>query len=169
MAKLNKSNQKCELRARDLATLGPCWGVGCLWKWSVLLTNELKNTFWSNLKTTLKFIGIVVFGLSTMIMLSAYQEENYDDLYFPIYFLAFLPVILVGVFTYTKLKSSDVNKYLCSILFAMAITASTFVLYIIGHYIDATELDLRFIKVMSLIAFVTMSLIYLQLPWKNDA
>jgi len=140
----------------------------CLREWGVLLTNELKSTFWSNLKTTLKFVGIVFFGLSTMIMLDAYQEENYDDLYFPIYFLAFFPVILVGVLTYTKLKNSNINKYLCCILFSVAITVSTFALYLVGHYFDSTELDLRFIKVMSLISFVTMSLIYLQLPWKND-
>ncbi|PCK29598.1 hypothetical protein CEX98_21970 [Pseudoalteromonas piscicida] len=143
-------------------------GVMCLWKWSILLTDELKSTFWSNLKTTLKFIGIVVLGLSIAIMLDAYRDENYDELYFPLYFLAFFPVILVGVLTYTKLKNSDINKYLCSILFGVVITASTFTLYLVGHYLDSTELDLRFIKVMSLIAFVTMSLIYLQLPWKDD-
>ena len=132
------------------------------------MTEELKLTFWSNLKTTLKFIGIVVFGLSIMIMSDAYREDNYDDLYFPLYFLAFFPVILIGVLTYTKLKNSGANKYLCSVLFGLAITSSTFALYLIGHYLDSTDLELRFIKVMSLIAFVTMSLIYLQLPWKND-
>lgn len=140
----------------------------CLYKWSISLTNDLKSTFWLNLKATLKFIGLVVFGLSTMIMLDAYKEENYDDLYFPIYFIALFPVILIGVLTYTKLKNSNINKYLCSILFGVAITASTFALYIIGYYLDSTELDWRFIKVIALIAFVTMLLIYLQLPWKND-
>lgn len=132
------------------------------------MTNDLKSTFWLNIKATLKFIGLVVFGLSTMIMLDAYKEENYDDLYFPIYFIALFPVILIGVLTYTKLKNSNINKYLCSILFGVAITASTFALYIIGYYLDSTELDWRFIKVIALIAFVTMLLIYLQLPWKND-
>lgn len=140
----------------------------CLYKWSISLTNDLKSTFWLNLKATLKFIGLVVFGLSTMIMLDAYKEENYDDLYFPIYFIALFPVILIGVLTYTKLKNSNINKYLCSILFGVAITASTFALYIVGYYLDSTELDWRFIKVIALIAFVTMLLIYLQLPWKND-
>jgi hypothetical protein len=140
----------------------------CLWKWSVFLAEELNNKFWLNLKTTLKFIGIVVFALSLAIMSDAYSEGNYDDLYFPLYFLAFLPVILVGVLIYTKLKNSHINKYLCCIIFGVAITASTFTFYILGHYLDSTELDFRFIKVMSSVAFVTMSLIYLQLPWKND-
>ena len=126
------------------------------------------QVFWSNLKATLKFVGIVFFALSIAIMSDAYSSEKYEDLYFPLYFLSFLPVILIGVLTYTKLKITHINKYLCCMIFGAVITVSIFALYIIGHFLDSTELEFRFIRVMSIIAFVTTSLIYLQLPYKKD-
>ena len=132
------------------------------------LAIKLNNAFWSNLKVTFKFIGIVYFGLSLAIMSDAYRNENYEDLYFPLYSLAFLPIIFLGVFAYSKLKNSHINKYLCCMVFGSVISISTFIFYIVVHFIEASELDFRFISRMSVMAFVVMSLLYLQLPWKSD-
>jgi hypothetical protein len=133
------------------------------------LTNELKNKFWSNLKVTLKFVAIVIFGLSVKIIFDAFQEENNENLFFPLYFLAFIPVIILGVFTYTKLKLCSLNKYICSVIFGAVISISTIIMYVVGSTLDATDINMRLAQYFFVITFVTTTLIYLQLPWENDA
>jgi hypothetical protein len=132
------------------------------------LAEKFKKIFWSNLITTFKFVGIVVLAFSVKIIIDAVQEDNSEDLFFPIYLLAFIPVVLIGVYTYTKLKLSTVNKFVCSLIFGAVISASFIATYFLGSALDDTDINIRFIKVYGIIIFITTSLIYLQLPWKKD-
>lgn len=132
------------------------------------MAEKFKRIFWSNLITTFKFVGLVVFVVSVKIIIDAVQEDNSEDLFFPIYFLAFIPVVLIGVFTYTKLKLSTFHKLVCCMIFGLVISITTAILYVLGSTLDNSEINLRFIKVYGVIIFTTTSLIYLQLPWKKD-
>jgi len=132
------------------------------------LTEKFKREFWSSLINTFKFVGIVVVAISVKIIIDAIQEDNSEDLFFPFYFLAFIPVVFIGVYTYTKLKLSTVNKFVCSLIFGSVISASFIATYFLGSDLDGTDINNRFIKVYGVIIFITTSLIYLQLPWKKD-
>ena len=88
------------------------------------MTTEFKTKFWSNLKITLKFVGIVVFGLLVKITIDELQEGGIEDPTAPLVLLTFVPTLLIGVFAYTKLKLSSINKYLCSLIFSFAISFS---------------------------------------------
>ena len=81
------------------------------------MASEFKNKFWSNLKVTLKFIGIVLLALIVKIVIDEFEEGAVKDLTAPFILLAFIPTILLGVFTYTKLKLSSLNKFICSLIF----------------------------------------------------
>lgn len=132
------------------------------------MAEKFKKIFWSNLITTFKFVGLVVLAVSVKIIIDAVQEDNSEDLFFPIYLLAFIPVVLIGVYTYTKLKLSTVNKFVCSLIFGSVISISFITTYFLGSALDDTDINIRFIKVYGVIIFITTSLIYLQLPWKKD-
>jgi len=132
------------------------------------LAERFKKIFWSNLITTFKFVGLVVLAVSVKIIIDAVQEDNSEDLFFPIYLLAFIPVVLIGVYAYTKLKLSTVNKFVCSLIFGSVISISFITTYFLGSALDDTDINIRFIKVYGVIIFITTSLIYLQLPWKKD-
>jgi small basic protein len=133
------------------------------------LTSEFKNKFWSNLKITLKFIGIVLLGLIVKIVIDEFEEDTVKDLTAPFILLAFIPTILLGVFTYTKLKISSLNKFVCSLIFAFVISLSILVMYFIGVSLGSTDINLRLAKFFTLIVFVSTAGIYLQLPWEKDA
>jgi hypothetical protein len=79
------------------------------------------------------------------------------------------PVIVFAVTVYTILKKSSLNKFLCSILFSISVTASSITFHMITEYIDATEIDIGFILRISGILFVGLTGIYFQLPWKQDS
>lgn len=132
------------------------------------MTENFKRELWSNLIKTFKFVGIVVVAVSVKIIFDAIQEDNSEDLFFPIYFLSFIPVVFIGVFTYTKLKLGAVNKFVCSLIFGSVISATFIATYFLGSTLDDTDINIRFIKVYGVIIFITTSLIYLQLPWKKD-
>ncbi len=132
------------------------------------MTPRFKKELWYNLINTFKFVGIVVVAVSVKIIFDAIQEDNSEDLFFPIYFLAFIPVVFIGVFTYTKLKLSTLHKLVCCMIFGLVISITTAMLYVFGSTLDNSEINLRFIKVYGVIIFITTSLIYLQLPWKKD-
>lgn len=133
------------------------------------MTSEFKNKFWLNLKITLKFIGIVLLGLIVKIVIDEFEEGTVEDLTAPFILLAFIPTILLGVFTYTKLKLSSLNKFACSLIFAFVISLSILVMYFIGVSLDSTDINLRLAKFFTLIVFVSTAGVYLQLPWKKDA
>ncbi|USD30063.1 hypothetical protein J8Z24_08335 [Pseudoalteromonas sp. SCSIO 43201] len=133
------------------------------------MIDEFKNKFWSNLKITSKFICIVIVGISIKIIFDAVHDESKEDLFFPLYFLVFLPVMILGVFTYTKLKICSLNRYICSVIFGSVISVSTIILYIVANILDATDINIRLAQFFVAIIFVTASLIYLQLPWESEA
>lgn len=93
------------------------------------MTSEFKAKFWSNLKVTLKFVGIVLFGLILKITVDELQEGGIEDPTAPLILLMFIPTLLIGVFAYTKLKLSSINKYFCSFIFAFVVSISILVLY----------------------------------------
>ncbi|WP_217877288.1 hypothetical protein [Pseudoalteromonas shioyasakiensis] len=133
------------------------------------MTSEFKSKFWSNLKITLKFVGIVLVGLIIKITIDEQQEGEIEDPTAPLVLLAFVPTLLIGVFTYTKLKLSSINKFISSLIFAFAISFSILALYFIAVCIGSTEINIRLAKFFTAIIFVCTALLYLQLPWQKDA
>ncbi len=133
------------------------------------MTSEFKSKFWSNLKITLKFVGIVLVGLIVKITIDELQEGEIEDPTAPLVLLAFVPTLLISVFTYTKLKLSSINKFISSLIFASAISLSILVLYFIAVSIGYTEINIRLAKFLTAIIFVSTALLYLQLPWQKDA
>jgi len=133
------------------------------------LTSEFKAKFWKNLKITLKFVGIVLFGLIIKITIDELQEDGIKDPTAPLILLTFIPTLLIGVFAYTKLKLSSFNKYICSLIFASAISLSILVLYFIAVWFNATEINFKFAKFFTALIFVSTTLLYIQLPWEKDA
>jgi hypothetical protein len=133
------------------------------------LASEFKNKFWSNLKVTLKFIGIVLLALIVKIVIDEFEEGAVEDLTAPFILLAFIPTILLGVFTYTKLKLSSLNKFICSLIFAFIISLSILVMYFIAVSIGSTDINFPLAKFFTLIVFVSTAGIYLQLPFEKDA
>jgi len=138
-------------------------------EWSLSLTSEFKNKFWANFKITLKFIGIVLLGLIVKIVIDESKEGTVDDLTVPFILLGFIPTILLGVFTYTKLKLSNLNKFICSFIFGFVISLSILVMYFIGASVGSTEINFKLAKFFTAIVFVCTAGIYLQLPWEKDA
>ena len=133
------------------------------------MASEFKNKFWSNLKVTLKFIGIVLLALIVKIVIDEFEEGAVEDFTAPFILLAFIPTILLGVFTYTKLKLSSVNKFICSLIFAFIISLSILVMYFIAVSISSTDINFPLAKFFTLIVFVSTAGIYLQLPFEKDA
>lgn len=133
------------------------------------MTSEFKSKFWSNLKITLKFVGIVLVGLIIKITIDELQEAEIKEPTAPLVLLAFVPTLLIGVFTYTKLKLSSINKFIGSLIFAFAISLSILVLYFIAVSIGYSEINIRLAKFFTAIIFVSTALLYLQLPWQKDA
>ena len=133
------------------------------------MPTEFKSKFWSNLKVTLKFVGIVLLGLIIKITIDKIKEGEIEDPTAPLVLLTFIPTLLIGVFAYTKLKLSRLNKYICSLIFASAVSLSILVLYFCAVWFDSTELSLRFAKFFTALIFACTALLYLQLPWEKDA
>ena len=132
------------------------------------MPSEFKFKFWSNLKVTLKFVGIVLLGLVIKITIDELREGGVEDSGALLVLLTFVPTLLLGVFTYTKLKLSSLNKYLCSLIFGFAISFSILVLYFIAVAIGSTEINLRLVKFFTALFFTCTTLLYLQLPWQKD-
>jgi hypothetical protein len=133
------------------------------------LTSEFKNKFWANLKITLKLIGIVLLGLIVKIIIDEFEEGTVEDFTFPFILLGFIPTILLGVFTYTKLKLSSLNKFICSLIFAFVISLSILIMYFIVANLGSTDINFQLAKFFTAIIFVCTAGIYLQLPWEKDA
>ncbi len=133
------------------------------------MTSEFKAKFWSNLKDTRKFVGIVLIGLIIKITIDELQEGGIEDPTAPLVLLNFIPTLLIAVFAYTKLKLSSLNKYLCSLIFASVVSLSILVLYFCAVWFDSTELNLRLAKFFIALIFICSALLYLQLPWEEDA
>lgn len=126
--------------------------------------------YFSNLKATFKFVGIVWLPLSGFIVFDCFRNEDFSNVFMPIYFLAFAPALALSTLFYTSLKNSKSNRFTCSALFGIANTLLFMSYYFIGLVIDNGELNERFVIVMSFVAFLTSAGLYLQLPWKqNDA
>lgn len=132
------------------------------------MSKPFKEQFFSNLLTTFKFVGIVFFGVSIKIVFDSIRDDNSEDLLFPLYFLAFIPIIFVGVYSYTKLKQSSINKFVSCLCFGAIMLVATVIFYLAGNYFDNSEINLRSIKVIGLLTFSVTALLYLQLPWKKD-
>ena len=111
----------------------------------------------------------MVFGLLVKITIDEFQEDGIEDPTAPLVLLTFVPTLLIGVFAYTKLKLSSINKYICSIIFAFAISFSVLALYFISISFGSTDIDVRLAKSFTAIIFACTALIYLQLPWEKDA
>tara|TARA_Y100000034_G_C6792479_1_gene354920 strand:- start:37 stop:372 length:336 start_codon:yes stop_codon:yes gene_type:complete len=111
----------------------------------------------------------VLVGLIVKITIDELQEGEIEDPTAPLVLLAFVPTLLISVFTYTKLKLSSINKFISSLIFASAISLSILVLYFIAVSIGYTEINIRLAKFLTAIIFVSTALLYLQLPWQKDA
>jgi|GEM_PF-1641284 len=134
----------------------------------MILSDSFKSMFLSNLKTTFKFVGTVYVILSVKIVLDSWRDDR-SDIYFPLHVLVYLPLIVISVYLYTRLKESKIHFLLCSLLFGVLVTAGVFVTYVLSSYFENSDINLKFINFMSLIFFVSFSLLYIQLPWKRDA
>ena len=133
------------------------------------MNEELKNIFWSNFKITAKYVGVVFFILSAKIVFDSIQNDDNDGLFFPLLMLALSPVMLFGVYLYTKLKTSNLNKYLSAIIFGALTTVFLICLFVLSEVLNQQEINVEFVSFIALIFFVTLSLIYLQLPWTESA
>tara|TARA_B100001971_G_C17939643_1_gene406951 strand:+ start:323 stop:658 length:336 start_codon:yes stop_codon:yes gene_type:complete len=111
----------------------------------------------------------VLVGLIIKITIDELQEGEIKEPTAPLVLLAFVPTLLIGVFTYTKLKLSSINKFIGSLIFAFAISLSILVLYFIAVSIGYSEINIRLAKFFTAIIFVSTALLYLQLPWQKDA
>lgn len=134
------------------------------------MNTELKKSFLSNLKITIKLVGAAFLALSTMIIFDAIKTDDNEGLLFPLYLLAFFsPVMLFGVYLYTFLRASFLNKNLCSLIFGASISTCTICLYLLPEVLHYQSINLRFVSVSALVIFVCLSGIYLQLPWSKNA
>ena len=134
------------------------------------MNTELKKSFLSNLKTTIKLVGAAFLALSTMIIFDSIKTDDNEGLLFPFYLFAFFsPVMLFGVYLYTVLRASSLNKYLCSLIFGASISACTICLYLLLEVLHYQSINLRFVSGSALVIFVCLSGIYLQLPWRKNA
>jgi hypothetical protein len=145
------------------------WGVIHHTKDRVALILLNYDNFLSNLKVTFKFVGLAGLAISIFVVFDSIMDKDYSNILIPLYFLALSPVIVFAVTVYTILKKSSLNKFLCSILFSISVTASSITFHMITEYIDATEIDIGFILRISGILFVGLTGIYFQLPWKQDS
>ncbi len=129
-----------------------------------------KKIFISNLTTTLKFLGLVWLALSFYIVFDSIRHNSYKYIFFSIQLIAFsFPSILFGVWTYTLLKLSDMSKFICSILFSSSLTALVILTYILATYLETDDIDIFVIRVTSVVDFIVLMVIYLQLPYEEDA
>ena len=126
------------------------------------------DDFLSNLKVTFKFIGLVSLSIAMLVIFDSIMEEDYSNIFIPLYFLAFSPVVAFGVAIYSILKKSSFNKFLCSILFSLSVTTAIITFHLLGEYLETAEVDFGFTFRMSIIILVTLIGIYFQLPWKQD-
>lgn len=133
------------------------------------MNKELNNRFWANLKITSKWVGAVFFLLSAKIVFDSLKKDDNDGIMFPLYVFALCPVMFVGVYIYTILKASNINKYLSSLIFGALITALLIGLFMLSELLSQQNINLRFVSFNAILFFVCLSLIYLQLPWRKNA
>ena len=132
--------------------------------------NILKNkVFLANLKTTLKFCGLVWFALSVLIMFETTSDGGGGtDIMFPMYFLGLLPSMVFGCAIYTRLKLSTLNKYFSAAFFSVLVTIVFSVTFWIAGYLETGRFVFDGFAIRSRgIGFITMFLLYLQLPWER--
>lgn len=129
---------------------------------------KFKITFQQNLKATLKFLSLVIPAIALSIIVDSIKEGDYSNLMILVYLLASMPLVVLATATYTGLKLSSLNKFLCSVLFAFATTVFVVAYYFLAWFINGSELDFSFLQRMSAIMFVVLAGIYLQLPWKRN-
>ncbi|TPV51740.1 hypothetical protein FJ444_21185 [Aestuariibacter sp. GS-14] len=129
---------------------------------------NIGQMFLSNLIATFKFVGIVWLPLSVFIIFDCYKNSDFSDAFIPLYLLTFAPAIAASSLLYTKLKNSNLNKFMCAGLFGIVNLALFMSYYFVGHALNNEALNLRFITVMSLVTLVTASGLYIQLPWKQS-
>ncbi|MEP2650691.1 MAG: hypothetical protein ABJH06_01735 [Paraglaciecola sp.] len=122
----------------------------------------------ANLKVTFKFVGVVWIAISASILIGCVSDGDYSNIYDPMYFLSFAPFIVIATLAYTNLKNSHINKFICSILFAGIGALLMNLFYFLGNFIEVEEINIRFILYMSSIVFGVLSMLYLQLPWKDE-
>lgn len=129
---------------------------------------EFKITFQQNLKATLKFLSLAMPAIALFIIADSIKEDDYSNLMILVYLLASIPLVVLSTATYTGLKLSSVNKFLCSAVFAFATTVFVIAYYFFAWLIDGSELNVSFLQRMPAIMFVVLAGIYLQLPWKHN-
>ncbi|MBZ9610424.1 hypothetical protein [Rheinheimera maricola] len=127
---------------------------------------KFKITFQQNIKATLKFLSLVMPAIGLFIIVDSIKEDDYSNLMILVYLLAAMPLVVLSTATYTELKVSPLNKFLCSVLFAFATTVFVIAYYFLAWFIDGSELGFPFLQRMSVIMFIVLAGIYLQLPWK---
>ena len=133
------------------------------------MNEELKSIFWSNFKITAKYVGAVFSILSAKIVFDSIQTDDNDGLLFPLYMLALSPVMFFGVYLYTKLKASNINKYFSALIFGAVTTLFLISLFILSEVLNQQKINFELVSFFALLFFLTLSLIYLQLPWTESA
>lgn len=128
----------------------------------------MNDSFYKNLKTTFKAVGVIWAGLSAMILLNCYREEDFSNALDVIYFLSFAPVVAVQTYGYTKLKSSSIHRFVCALMFAFLGIFSSTVFYFILQGIEGTGFNIRLALFFCGITFVCLAGLYYQLPWKRE-
>jgi len=125
------------------------------------------KSFYSNLKATFKFISLVVPTLAVLIAIDSFKSDDYSNIILLAYLAALLPVVVISVAIYTKLKNSNLNKLICAILFSLSTIFASIIWYIAAWFLDGSELDLGFISRFSAMMFVAFIWIYYELPWRK--
>ncbi|MEP2650601.1 MAG: hypothetical protein ABJH06_01285 [Paraglaciecola sp.] len=110
-----------------------------------------------------------MFGVSILIVYDSLTTEDSEDLLLPLYFFSFVPVLSAVVAFYTYLKHSNISKWVCSLIFSILIVVSSFFWYLAVSAIEGETADFNYFLRMSGLLFLFTPLLYLQLPWKNDA
>ena len=128
----------------------------------------MNESFYKNLISTFKAVGSIWAGLSAMILIDCYREQNFSNALDVIYFLSFAPVVAAQTYGYTKLRSSSIHKFVCALLFALLGIFLLAAFYFILQRIEGTVFNVRLALFFSGITFVCLVGLYYQLPWKRE-
>ena len=107
-------------------------------------------------------------ALAVFIVIDSFKSDDYANIILLAYLVALLPVVVISVAIYTKLKNSNLNKLVCAILFSFSTILASIIWYIVAWLLDGSELDLGFVSRLLAMMFVTFIWIYYELPWRKN-
>jgi len=114
-------------------------------------------------------MAVVYFPLAIYIVIDSLLEDNYSNTLVPVYMLFLLPIIIASVYTFSKLETVQLNKYIKAVIFSFLSTSTLIVSYALANYIDTQELNLDSIYRFSILSFIIQTLLYIQLPWVKES